>query len=956
MDRDRLRELLNQALDLLPEERLGFLDEADLAPEDRALIDRLIDLYECGLALPPEERPAFLDEACLATEDHALIDELLARFERARQVFDELARVLRPPAPTNPDPLGLIGREIGHYLVRDHLGGGGMGIVYRAQDTRLRRSVALKLLPAYLSSDAQARSRFEAEAQAASALDHPNICTIHEIGEHDGRLFIAMAYYAGETLKAKIGRGPLAVEEAVGYAAQIAEGLARAHAAGIIHRDIKPANVIVTDPGLEGARGVAKILDFGLAKMADLQLTLSGTRMGTPRYMSPEQARGEDVDHRTDLWSLGATLYEALTGERPFKGDYPEAVLYAVRHETPLPMPQIVPSIPDELERVVARCLEKDREQRYPTAAALLADLEAWRKPPARRPSLTRVAQIVGFSVAATLLVLMAMAPVRQAVVETLGLSGLPAQKHLVVLAAAPAEADPADRTFTQGLVEILTRNLDRADDRSLEVVSTRDLVDNSVTTLTEAWDMFRVNLAILVEAVREGDTVRVTLDLVDAISQRSHRKATVVHAVAHPVAFDKDLVATLADLLGVDPARLPDPAREGTTVPGAHQFYLEGLGYLQDYSAAENIEAAIGLFLRALAQDSAHARAHAGLGEAYWRKYDDDPDARWIEKAVYHSQRALELNDDYLEGYVSLGRIETATGRYGSAIAAFRYALALDSAYTGAYRGLAQAYTKAGRIEEAEATYRRAIHTKPGYWGGYNELGVFLFNQGRYREAAAQFETVTVLAPRNVRGLRNLGAAFFMLHRRQDAFDLYETALQIRPDYVSYQNLAALYYDEGLFAEAANTFREALALQDTDYRVWGNLAWALHWSGQSAAAAEAYRQAIARAEQQLDVNPRDPETLTILAEYRAMTEDPAAAREDLGEAIALGPTDADVLFRIGEVYELLDERDLALAWIEEAFKKGYRMASDDSHRVLEALRADVRFEALLERYPANAH
>jgi serine/threonine protein kinase/Tol biopolymer transport system component len=276
--------------------------------------------------------------------------------------------------PTRSAPAG---RAIAHFQVGAPIGGGGMGIVYRAEDTRLGRTVALKFLPPALSLDPEAKVRFLQEARSASALEHPNICTIHEVGETpDGRLYLAMPCYDGETLRQKIVRGPLPVAEAVDIAEQVARGLAKAHRLGIVHRDIKPANLMVTDDG------VVKILDFGVAKLAGpamLAGSLVEASAGTPAYMSPEQAGGEEVDARTDLWSLGVVLYEMLAGRRPYRGEHQQAMVYALTHETPEPLAAQRPEVPDELARIVARLLATDRRERYPDAAAVVADLRGLR-------------------------------------------------------------------------------------------------------------------------------------------------------------------------------------------------------------------------------------------------------------------------------------------------------------------------------------------------------------------------------------------------------------------------------------------------------------------------------------------------------------------------------------------------------------------------------------------------
>src|SRR5262245_17311247 len=268
------------------------------------------------------------------------------------------------------------GRTVSHYRILTRLGGGGMGVVYKAEDTRLKRTVALKFLPTELTRDDDARQRFIQEAQAASALDHPNICTIYEVdscaieGSSETQLFIAMAYYDGVTLKDRIARGRLDVREAIDVALQIARGLDHAHHARIIHRDIKPANVMIT------AQGFAKIVDFGIAKLVDQTgATRTGTTLGTVAYMAPEHITGGATDHRADIWALGVVLYEALTGERPFKGDTELAVVHNILNTTPVDPATLRPEIPSELASVVRRALAKSVVERYASAADVVRDL-----------------------------------------------------------------------------------------------------------------------------------------------------------------------------------------------------------------------------------------------------------------------------------------------------------------------------------------------------------------------------------------------------------------------------------------------------------------------------------------------------------------------------------------------------------------------------------------------------
>ncbi|MBI3667333.1 MAG: serine/threonine protein kinase, partial [Acidobacteria bacterium] len=269
----------------------------------------------------------------------------------------------------------MVGQTVSHYKILEKLGGGGMGVVYKAQDLRLDRLVALKFLPRDFGADEDQKKRFIHEAKAASALDHSNICTVHEINQtDDGQLFIVMAYYEGETLKKKIERGPLPVKEAIDFAIQVAQGLSKAHERGLVHRDIKPANLMVTNDG------IVKIVDFGLAKQAGAtEITKTGTTLGTAAYMSPEQAQGLNADGRTDLWSLGVTLYEMLAGRRPFQGDHLPAIVYSIVNEKPKPLKAFRLDAAPELEQVVAKALEKNRESRYGAAAELSRDLADYR-------------------------------------------------------------------------------------------------------------------------------------------------------------------------------------------------------------------------------------------------------------------------------------------------------------------------------------------------------------------------------------------------------------------------------------------------------------------------------------------------------------------------------------------------------------------------------------------------
>jgi serine/threonine protein kinase len=332
---------------------------------------RIEEILAAALERDPAERAAFLDHACAG--DSAIrgeVDSLLSAHERPGAV-DRMAADFAPVAARlRNTAVSLVGKTVGPYEVRDEIGGGAMGVVYQALDTRLGRAVALKFLRPHLGADDSAAERFRLEARTVGGLEHPNICTLHEIGEAEpGQLYLAMPLYDGETLQRRIARGPLPLEEAVGIAVQIARGLAKAHARTIIHRDIKPSNVLVTGDG------VVKILDFGIAKLAGVALTGPSTVLGTLGYMSPEQAEGEPIDHRTDLWSLGVVLYEMVAGRRPFPGDNLPAVAESILSGDPAPVSSLRPEVPAELDRILATALGKTPAARYQSAQAFERDL-----------------------------------------------------------------------------------------------------------------------------------------------------------------------------------------------------------------------------------------------------------------------------------------------------------------------------------------------------------------------------------------------------------------------------------------------------------------------------------------------------------------------------------------------------------------------------------------------------
>jgi tetratricopeptide (TPR) repeat protein len=619
--------------------------------------ERVAELFEQALPMTPQERRGFSE--MLRDEDADLareLESLLAAYEESPDSLDVLAAQVLPPAlsrlsralETGPP---LREETIGRYRVLERLGSGGMGEVYQAHDPELGRLVALKLLPTHLTADPGARDRLKTEARAASALDHPNVAVVHEIGathpepgsSGPERLFIVMAYYTGETIKEKISRGPLPLADALDYAVQMAEGLDAAHEAGIVHRDIKPANLIVTE------RGQVKIVDFGLAKVAGAEGTREGTTRGTVAYMSPEQTRGGPLDHRTDLWSFGAMLYEMLTARRPFRGGDDAVLIHAIRHDEPEPLASFLPEAPPELAALVHRCLAKDPGARYPATALLLAELRAVYgavgltpdgvpapAPPVRRstrsgqraPGEATMPQRRFRRALATNKLRVALgAALIGALVVTLAIVGArsppdgsptaTADRDLLRIAVLPLSlvaADPDLESLGRDLVVRLTAGLDGMGDlRAVDAPTTLALAPRGeALSLAEADALARRLSAgrhVHGALTRAGPGLRLDVSIYDTGITEPIARASVT-ADDPATLGDAAAVALLDQLWQSEPPPVPSlAALTGSSVPAARRAYIEGELAMARTDAPTALEA----FERAFAADTT-------FWWAYWR------------------------------------------------------------------------------------------------------------------------------------------------------------------------------------------------------------------------------------------------------------------------------------------------------------------------------------------------
>ena len=856
-----------------------------------------------------------------------------------------------PPAPPRPTEGGadpLLGRTASHYRLDERLGRGGMGVVYRARDLTLGRDVALKFLPPGLQADAAARGQLLREARAASALDHAHVASVYEVGEaEDGRLFLAMAYYDGQTVEEAVAEGPLPVARAVDVALQAGAGLARAHRAGIVHRDVKPSNLVVT------ADGVVKVLDFGIAT-AEGTGGGAGDASGSAPYMSPEQAAGLPSDARTDVWGLGVTLYEMLAGRPAFSGAFTTAVLYAVLHTEPRPVAELRPDLPAPLAAVVARCLAKDPDDRYPTVDALLDDLRPFgpQTAPRSTPALARlrirfrrlslVGQ-VGLAVAAALVVLAAAWGALR--------PGVSDDQHLVVLPFRTPGGDAETETLAAGLLETVTSRLSQLEQfgGALMVVPASEV--EAGMSPTDARDQLGATLAVDGTVQVEDGRVRLLLNLIDTETRRLVGSVQVDHAEGSPLAVQDEAVRALARMLEVE---VEPEVREalvagGTDDAEANALFLRGRGLLREQRSAADIERAAGLLRRATQRDPDFALAHAALAEALWEAYGLTSDPALADRAAVHSGRALALDAGSAPVHVSTAVIYAGRQEYGRALEALDRALEVAPRNAEAVRQRASVYQSLGRVDDAEAAFTEAIALKPDYWRGYSSLGAFYYSEGRLDEAIALFEGALVVAPSNLTALNNLGAVLWESGRLDEAEDVFVRVLRVDPDNAwAAQNRATARFYSGDFSRAAELYRrERARLPDSPALslYLGDAQWWASEPGRRSAARASYRAALTAARRQLAV-ARSPEVLSVLATAHARLGARDSARAYLTEIVGVRAPDGFdpwTAFGVGETYEAVGDRAEAVRWVRSAVDRGYGAVPLDHSPWLRDLRRDAR-------------
>ena len=676
----------------------------------------------------------------------------------------------------------MIGKVVSHYRILERIGEGGMGVVYKAEDTRLKRTIALKFLPPELTRDPEAKERFIHEAQAASALQHNNICVIYDIDESDdGRMFISMEYIEGETLRKRLERGPLQFDEALEVILQIAKALARVHELGIVHRDVKPANIMITRDG------TPKIVDFGLAKLTGRSiLTKAGSTVGTLAYMSPEQIRGMPVDKRTDIWALGAVLYELLSGKQPFRGEYDAAILFAVLEGEPEPLGSLAPGIPPEISGAIARALAKDATLRYQRIEEMVADMQTLRggnPPSSPAPPRTRKLRQTPWPVYAG-----GAAVICAVIVAVLVLTrrGEPESsvRSLAVLPFRNTTASLEDTVFAEGMTEALSTELSKI--RALVVRSSRSAMRFKASDKGLPEIARELNVDALVDGSTQlsGRSVRVSVNLIKVSPERqiwgeNYREEledinSLQGKVAQAIAREISVVLTPEEKTRLE--------RTSQVNPEAFQACVYGRFYWNKWTAP-GFRKSLEYFRIAAERDPAYAPAYAGIADVYatlwyngmvpfdsvapyWRPAAEkalELDPRMAEGHVSRAatrlvydwdwrgsedelKLALSLNPGYATGHHWYSLLLSALGRHDSAITESRRALEIDPLSVIIVASAGWVNVHAGRYDQAIANFQKALELDSLCAPARSGLGEIYEMQGKNEEALAEYLRLAAL------------------------------------------------------------------------------------------------------------------------------------------------------------------------------------------------------------------
>ncbi|MBA4123792.1 MAG: protein kinase [Acidobacteria bacterium] len=884
---------------------------------DATRLKQIEEIYHAAIEIQPDERESFFREHCGADENLRREVESLLSFENT---FDSL--IDTPPESLAAElffererQTNLIGREITHYKIKRLLGKGGMGEVYLADDINLNRQVALKILPPEFAADKNRMSRFVREAKSASALNHPNIITIYEIGKSEGTHFIATEFIDGKTLKEYAKRDSLNFKSALEIAIQIASALDEAHSAGIVHRDIKPDNVMIRSNGL------VKILDFGIAKLSssnnpqslDAEAataiksgTTPGMIIGTANYMSPEQAKGKEVDARTDIFSFGVVLYEMMAGNLPFEGETAMEMIGAILKDEPKPLDKT--EVPSEIEKIIGKCLRKDRDERYQTIKDVLIDLKDVRQDlefqnksertisPEKEEPKTQILQAttadeiqqtttnetISGKPKSNQLLAVGLAILLVSAIGFFGYRYFTASKQIESIAVMPFVNESGNQDveyLSDGMTETLIGSLSQVPNLRVKARSSVFRYKGKDTNAQTIGMELNVQAILYGRVVQRGDQLTLNLELIDAPtenviwSESYNRRQTDLVSLQSEIARDVSGKLKIK-LSGVDEAKV---ARTSTIDPDAYQAYLKGR-YYWNRRTAENLKKAIEQFKSATDRDPNYALAYAGLADCYavLNQYATTPASETIPQAKNYAERAIAIDDQLAEPHASLGQVNVLLWQW----------------------------------TEAEREYKRAIELNPNYATAYHWYSILLRDLGRFDESAVMIKRAHELDPLSSIISINLSQVYQIQNNQNASIENTLKVIELDPNYSgAYNNLAMSYLKLGRNSEAIANFEKAVELSNRADVVLRNLGYGYGVAG------------------------KRTEALAIAKEL----EEKYAKKKSMGQFTAA-------------VYAGLGDKDKVFEWLEKDFQNKEDLAAIRWSSQFESLRDDPRLKDLLKR------
>ena len=838
------------------------------------------------------------------------------------------------------------------YRIESLLGQGGMGAVYKAHDSELNRTVALKLVRPGLAEELETMQRFKQELLLASRISHKNILRIHDLGDWNGTKFITMAYVEGADLASLIQKeGPLDFERALGFTRQLCGALEAAHHEGVIHRDLKPQNILV------GHDDTLYVSDFGLAKSLESEattMTRAGQILGTPRYMSPEQVEARAVGPSSDLYTLGLILYEMFTSSPPFRGDTAMQLMYQRVSETPRDPRLACPDLPEYLARIILKCLAKDPAQRYRSAREILDDLDARQSP---HPNAKRRWAAAGAAVLLAAGLFFAVPATRH---WALG-PGI-ARPHYYLAILPPKVADDSVQYLADGAVDALSAKLAGLHD---VYVAYGEAVKGAMRTRHDPRQIagaLGVNYLVGLSVLSSADQISVTVTMDGYGDKRGDNPGNRLHEEVHGGRQD---LLTLEDNIFQKVVRsltiretneeLARTQLRPTEDQGAYEAYLKGRNLLRGTRDPAHLTEALKLFQQAVDSDSRFALAYTGLADANLAMFDSTKDPKWTNDALQTAQQAESLNPKLPEAHFSLGTIYTVTGKTGMAIGELQLALEQAPNSDEGFRRLGLAYSRAGKRDQAIAALTKATELNRYYWNNFSLLGVVCFKFGENQGALQACQRVTELAPDNPTGWANLGAADYRVGQLEKCIAALQKAINLQPKAEFYSQLGTAHFFAGQRDLSVTDFFRAVELLPKSALFRTNLADAYRWSAQKDKAPGAYAEAIGAANDILAANPQDATALGCLAICYAKTGETGRALDYIQRARGIDPNDNDLMYREATVYALAQQDSEALKSLGNALRNGYSLSEARNDPELAELRKTPGFALMLAEVSQRA-